>query len=86
MTFLYGFILLALGLLFTIKTESILRIFGRFFMAESSTILRIFGGSRLFYNIIGVLFIFLGFLFLTGLADNFFLWLFAPLIDITFGN
>jgi hypothetical protein len=85
MTFLIGITLLAIGIVFAIRTEWFLRLFGSFLAAETTT-LRIFGGSRLIYKLIGFIFIFLGFLFMVGLGDNFFLWLFKPILNLTFGT
>jgi len=62
---------------FVLKTDGILSFFGtipffdKHFGAD--------GGSRLGYKLIGVLIIFLGFLIMFGLIDNFILWMFSPL-------
>jgi len=80
MSIFWGLITFAIGLIFVIKTEWILRINGRVMWAEIH--LGTEGGTRLLYKLIGLVFIFISFLFLTGLGDNFFLWLFGPIFRL----
>lgn len=81
MSIFWGLIMLAVGFVFMVKTEWILRINGRIMWAEMH--LGSSGGTRLFYKLIGLLFIFIAFLLITGLADNFFLWLFGPIFRLS---
>jgi len=62
--FLLGAAALALGIVMVIKSESFLNLFGRMDWAEEH--LANSGGSRLMYKIIGIIFIFLGLLAVTG--------------------
>ena len=78
MVFIIGVIVMVIGLAIVVKTEAFLSAFGRigfferFFGAE--------GGSRLGYNLIGILALFIGFLMITGLIDAFLNWLLGPLL------
>ncbi|RLC38996.1 hypothetical protein DRH27_00885 [Candidatus Falkowbacteria bacterium] len=84
MKFIIGIILLVIGLLIVIKSEWMLNNFGRigFFDRKLGTE----GGSRLGYKLVGMLFIFLGVLCVTGLIGGFMSWLTAPLTKYTMPN
>lgn len=77
---IWGIILLAVGIVFVIKTDWILRINGRVMWAEMH--LGTAGGTRLFYKIIGFIVIFIAFLLISGLADDFFNWIFGPIFNL----
>ncbi len=78
MHFIYGLLTLAIGFVIVYKSEDLLRFFGPigFFDRYLGTE----GGSRLGYKIIGLLFIFAGFMLMTGLWGSFMRWLLSPLI------
>ncbi len=66
------------GMLLVIKSEWFLENFGRIAWAEEK--LGTEGGTRFFYKILGLLFIFLGMLLLFNLFGGIVLWVFSPLI------
>jgi len=66
--FLLGVGIVIIGAVFVIKTEWFLSNFGRVEWAERH--LGFEGGSRLFYKLLGILIIILGFLVITGLWNN----------------
>jgi len=78
MMFVIGLIVMLVGLAIVVKTEAFMSAFGRigffekFFGTE--------GGSRLGYNLIGLLAVFIGFLMVAGLIDAFLGWLLGPLL------
>lgn len=76
MHLLLGPIVIAVGTLMVIKSESLLSVFGRvrFFEDKLGT-----GGSRLGYKLLGVLVIFIGILILTDLFGGFMGWVLSPL-------
>lgn len=59
----------AIGLILIIKTEWFLENFGRIEWAEQK--LGTEGGTRLFYKLFGLIFIFLAFVYMAGLWDEF---------------
>lgn len=69
---LIGLLICAIGLSMAWKTEWYLRILGRNFWAE-----RTFGsgGTRVFYKLIGIAVMLIGFVVVTDLWDNFATWL-----------
>ena len=77
MRFLIGLIMIAIGSVMIYKVEWMLDNFGRndFFERKLGTS----GGSRLGYKLIGMIFIFLGTLAVTGLIDGFMGWALSPL-------
>ncbi|NIV04279.1 MAG: hypothetical protein GWN59_06695 [Calditrichae bacterium] len=70
-----GVIILAVGALMVIKTESFLKIFGRVQWAE----VKLGGGSRLFYKLLGIVGILIGFLVITNMWQMPIIWIFGPL-------
>ncbi|MFA4834258.1 MAG: hypothetical protein WC619_05480 [Patescibacteria group bacterium] len=76
--FILGIIIIAVGALIVIKSESILSAFGRIGFFEKY--LGVEGGSRLGYKIVGVLTIFLGLLIMTNMIGGFMTWVFSPLL------
>jgi hypothetical protein len=69
MQLIFGFLLAGLGVLFVLKTEWFLENFGTIAWAEEH--LGLNGGSRLMYKLIGIGFIFIGFLLISGLYSGF---------------
>ncbi len=79
MRIVVGLLIMAAGALIIIKTEWFLRNFGRIEWFENN--FGSDGGTRLGYKLIGFIIIFIGILFLSGNAENFFLWMLSPLIN-----
>jgi len=73
-----GFILVIIGALIVIKAEWFFQNFGRVPWAESH--LGAEGGSRLFYKLIGLVIIIIGFLVITNLIGNLILFIFSPIL------
>ena len=69
MRFLIGFLLIVVGFLLVWKTEAIVGFAGYSDWAESH--LGTEGGTRLMYKLIGIGFIFLGMMAITGLYEGF---------------
>lgn len=69
MNYFIGFLLVGAGALIVIKTEWFLENFGSINWAEEN--LGTSGGSRLMYKLIGLAFIFIGFLFITNMMSGF---------------
>ena len=74
-----GIILVVLGFTITIKSEAVYKTFGPIQWAESK--LQSYGGSRFFYQLIGVVFIFVGMLAILNLHESLVGWLLSPLIN-----
>lgn len=79
MQIIIGIILMVVGGLIVVKSESFLKIFGRIAFFEKH--LGPEGGSRLGYKIIGLIVFFLGLLSFTGMIGGFIQWLFSPVIN-----
>ncbi|MFH1191895.1 MAG: hypothetical protein V1655_00275 [bacterium] len=77
MVFILGIILIIIGCILVIKSEWFYQNFGSIQWAE--THLGSSGGSRLMYKLIGLGFIFLGLLGITGMLQGFIVWLVSPL-------
>ncbi|HEX9664853.1 MAG TPA: hypothetical protein VGA49_03465 [Patescibacteria group bacterium] len=73
MRIILGIILAVVGAVITIKSEALFRTFGRVPFAEKY--LGTEGGSRLFYQLLGVLIIIIGFMFITNLVGGIFDWI-----------
>ncbi len=69
MRYIVGIILTLVGLGMILKTEWLIENFGTSAWAEDK--LGSSGGSRLFYKLIGLVLIFLGFLFITNMIGGF---------------
>lgn len=67
---IWGFIGIAIGYTFVVKTEWYLNFAGRVAWAEEH--LGLEGGTRLFYKLLGIVIIFVSFTYLTGLDDTLF--------------
>lgn len=78
MNILLGLILIVVGFLMVLKTESLLRSFGRIAFFEKY--LGVEGGSRLGYKLIGLLTIFIGALIMTGMIGGLLSWILSPLL------
>jgi hypothetical protein len=78
MSFVIGLILTIAGFFITIKSEAVFGFFGaiQFFEDKLATS----GGSRLGYKLIGLLFIFIGVLTMTGLISGFMGFVLSPLL------
>ncbi len=74
---LYGLVFIIVGSAMVINTEPLFRFFGAMDWADSW--MPFSGGSRLGYKLIGIAFIVVGFLLITGLLQPALLYLFAPL-------
>jgi hypothetical protein len=80
MAFFWGILMFLVGLFLIINTQAILRNMGRIWWAEKH--LGTEGGTRLMYKLIGIGFIALGFLLITGLAGPLFIWAISPIVNI----
>jgi len=78
MNIVIGAIILAVGALIVIKSETVLNMFGRITFFEHY--LGTEGGSRLGYKLVGLLTIFIGFLIMTNLIGGFLEWVLSPLL------
>ncbi len=77
MRILFGFIIAAVGLLLTLKSQWVYENMGSIESAER--FLGSSGGSRLFYKLVGIVITFIGFLMITNLLGKIVLWVFLPL-------
>jgi hypothetical protein len=75
---IFGLALAVAGTLIVMKTEWLLQNFGRVAWFEKN--LGAEGGSRLGYKLMGLVAIFAGLLFMTGLMGNFMGWALSPVI------
>lgn len=73
-----GLIIFAIGVFLIIKTEAVLKGFGRIYFFEKNFGTE--GGSRLGYKMIGIIFIFIGILIITGMINDFMEWFLSPLL------
>ena len=78
MYFIFYLLATLIGSLLLIKTEWFLNNFGRIQWAEMH--LGTEGGSRLFYKLLGILIIFISFLFITGLMQKLLLKFLSPFL------
>ena len=78
MRFLISLIIIAIGILVTIKSEKILNFFGYSDWAETK--FRMWGGSRGMYKLFGIILILGGILYMTGMIESILLAIFAPTI------
>ncbi|MCK5211232.1 hypothetical protein KAJ89_00870 [Candidatus Parcubacteria bacterium] len=77
MQYIIGILILAVGFLIIFKAEWMLSNFGRIEFFENK--LGTSGGSRLGYKLVGIVFIFFGFLAVTGMINGFMEWMLWPL-------
>lgn len=75
---LLGILIMAMGLWLVVKTEWMMSNFGRIAWFEEK--LGTEGGSRLGYKLVGILFIIVGTIVMTGSGPDFMSWLVSPLI------
>jgi hypothetical protein len=73
-----GSIIFAIGVFLVVKTEAMLKSFGRIIFFEKHFGQE--GGSRLGYKMIGLFFIFIGSLVITGMINGFMEWMLSPLL------
>ncbi|MDD5749905.1 MAG: hypothetical protein PHO91_03950 [Patescibacteria group bacterium] len=71
--FIFGLIITAIGFLIVWKSDWLMNNFGRIGFAEKH--LGTEGGSRLLYKIIGLVIIFIGFMYATDLTDSLLNWI-----------
>lgn len=76
----FGLVLIIVGTLIVMKTEWLMQNFGRVAWFEKN--LGAEGGSRLGYKLMGLLAIFAGLLFMTGLMGGFMNWALSPLTKV----
>ena len=69
MHYFFGILFVVVGVFFVAKTEWLMENFGRIAWAEEK--LDVEGGSRLAYKLLGLVFIFIGFLLITGMWEGF---------------
>ncbi|OGY41580.1 MAG: hypothetical protein A2Y82_01140 [Candidatus Buchananbacteria bacterium RBG_13_36_9] len=75
---IFGLILVVVGPLLVIKAEWFLENFGRIEWAEAH--LGTEGGTRLFYKLLGIIFIFFGLTMIFNLFGGIVTWVFSPLL------
>ncbi len=80
MKFIIGVMITVVGVIIVMKSDSFLGFFGRISFFEKH--LGTEGGSRLGYKIIGLIFIFLGILTMTGMIDGFMSWAVSPITSL----
>ncbi len=76
LNFFIGLVLVGAGFLMVYKNQAFLEFFDRVDWAEA----HLSGGTRSFYKLLGFIFILLGFIWLTGLGENFLFWALGGLI------
>lgn len=76
MKYVYSILVIIIGAFMVIKTEWMLKFFGRSYWAETK--LGTEGGSRLLYKLIGIIFIFVAFMIMTGWAEDILWSIFKP--------
>ncbi|MDO9509739.1 MAG: hypothetical protein Q7J14_00445 [Candidatus Magasanikbacteria bacterium] len=69
MKYIIGILIVVAGVFFVAKTEWLMENFGRIAWAEEH--LDVEGGSRIAYKGLGLIFIFIGFLLITGMWEGF---------------
>jgi hypothetical protein len=79
MNIIFGIIIAAVGGLITVKSEAMLNTFGRIGFFEKY--LGTEGGTRLGYQLLGILAFFIGVLVMTNLIGGFLGWILSPLIN-----
>lgn len=77
MQIIWGLLLAGIGVVLAIKSEWLVNNFGRVGWAEQH--LGMEGGSRLFYKLLGILAIVIGFMIMTGLIEGLILGTFGRL-------
>lgn len=78
MNIIIGILILLAGVLLVVKSEWFLNNFGRIAWAEK--FFGTSGGTRLGYKMLGVLFVLIGIIFITGSGSSFMSWLVGPLV------
>lgn len=80
MTYVFGILGIGIGVLFVLKTEWFVENFGSNAWAEQH--LGSEGGTRLMYKLLGILFIFIAMMAMTGLLGPFIISIFGRLFGI----
>jgi 1,4-dihydroxy-2-naphthoate octaprenyltransferase len=78
MNIIIGILILIAGVILVIKSDWFLNNFGR--MAWAEKFFGTSGGTRLGYKLLGILFIIIGVIFVTGSGNSFMSWLVSPLV------
>ncbi|MDA3803066.1 MAG: hypothetical protein PF488_04230 [Patescibacteria group bacterium] len=78
MNIIIGILILLAGVLLVVKSDWFLNNFGR--MAWAEKFFGTSGGTRLGYKMLGILFIIIGIIFITGSGNSFMGWLVSPLV------
>lgn len=78
MSIFIGLLMVAAGVVLVVKTEWFLNNFGRIAWFEDKFGTE--GGSRLGYKLVGIIFLFLGIVVMTGSGGDFGRWLLGPLL------
>jgi len=79
MHIIFGLIIIVVGALIVIKSEAMLNAFGRIEFFERY--LGGEGGSRLGYKLVGLIVIFIGFLIMSNMVNDFLGWMLSPIIN-----
>lgn len=80
MKYVVATLILAAGIYFVMRTESMLNMFGRVDWAEQN--MQLMGGTRMFYKLLGLIAIIVGLLILTGLGEGLASSVLLPLFGI----
>ncbi len=80
MQFIIGLIITPIGVIIMMKSEWLLNNFGSIAFFDQH--LGSSGGSRLGYKLIGIVIIFVGILFLTGMIGGFVTWILSPSVHL----
>jgi hypothetical protein len=80
MKFVYGFLGIAVGTFMVIKSEWLLSSFGTSALAEKY--LGTSGGTRLMYKLLGILFILISLMSMTGILGSVIIGILGPLFGI----
>jgi len=78
MDIIFGLVMMGIGAFITIYSEKIFNTFGRIEFFEKY--LGTEGGSRLGYKLFGILVFFIGTLILTGMIQDFIMWILSPIL------
>lgn len=73
-----GLLIIIAGVVLVVKTEWFLNNFGRITWFEEK--LGSEGGSRFGYKLIGIIFLIIGIIVMTGSGDEFIIWILGPLL------
>lgn len=80
MKYFIATLILAVGIYFVMRTESMLHMFGRVDWAEEN--MQLMGGTRMFYKLLGIIAIIGGLLVITGLGEGLASAILLPLFGV----